>query len=262
MTDWGDLARELDLWRAAGRQPTFWWRDDDAVAASPALTELRCIAQAPVALAVIPAAPDRSLEDSLAPFLANWPLASVLQHGIGHRNHAPAGAKNSEFPAGRPLAEILLGLEEGLARLQNAFGPRFLPVLTPPWNRIADHLLPYLPPLGFCGLSRFSEPPFEAPNPVAGLCEINAQVDVIDWHGSRGFAGLDVVLPRLIGHLAARRTGRAAPDVPTGILTHHLVHDTATWRFLENLQDWLARQGAGGHLGGYFVATSTLWPPI
>ena len=258
MADWDDLARELDLWRAAGRRPTFWWRDDDAVATSPALMELRRIAQVPVALAVIPLAPDRPLQDSLAEYVAAWPLAFVLQHGVAHRSHAAQGTKNSEFPPGRPVADFLGDLEAGLARLQNAFGPRFLPVLTPPWNRIGDHLLSHLPALGYRGLSRFSEPPFKAPLAVVGLREINCEVDVIDWHGHRGFAGLDVTIGRLTAHLAARRMGQAAPDLPTGILTHHLVHDTATWRFLENLQDWLAEQDGGCE----FLAPPALWPPL
>ena len=73
--------------------------------------------------------------------------------------------------------------------------------------------------------------------------EINTQVDVIDWRGSRGFVGEGAALGRLVAHLAARRTSVVNAESPTGILTHHLVHDTATWRFLENLQDWLARRG-------------------
>lgn len=255
---WDGLAREMALWHSAARQPTFWWRDDDAVAWTPALAELQRIVQVPVALAVIPAAPDRPLEDSLAQSLLDWPRAFVLQHGISHHCHAPSGAKNSEFPASRPVAAMVSGLEGGFSRLQNAFGEHFLPVLTPPWNRIADSLLPHLPALGFRGLSRFSEPPFKAPLPVPGLREINTHVDVIDWRGSRGFVGLEAALGRLTGHLAARRTGSADPDLPTGILTHHLVHDAATWRFLENLQDWLAREGGSG----CFVAPSDLWPPL
>lgn len=258
MADWGDLARELDLWRAAGRRATFWWRDDDAVAASPALAELQRIARVPIALAVIPLAPDRPLQDSLAAAVESWPLAFVLQHGIDHLSHAAPGDKNNEFPATRPVAEALRGLETGLARLQNAFGPRFVPVLTPPWNRIADHMLTHLPALGLRGISRFSEPPFKAPPPVAGLREVNTEVDVIDWRGNRGFAGRDAAIGRLAAHLAARRTGQCAPDLPTGILTHHLVHDTATWRFLENLQDWLARQDGACH----FMAPPDMWPPL
>jgi hypothetical protein len=68
---------------------------------------------------------------------------------------------------------------------------------------------------------------------------VNTHVDVIDWHGGRGFLGEAAALDLLIGHLSARRQGRADPDEPTGLLTHHLVHDADTWRFLENLQDFI-----------------------
>ncbi|MEK9660397.1 MAG: hypothetical protein VW644_01455, partial [Alphaproteobacteria bacterium] len=37
---WDALAAELDVWAAAGRTATLWWRDDDADAASPALERL------------------------------------------------------------------------------------------------------------------------------------------------------------------------------------------------------------------------------
>ncbi len=256
--DWDDLAREMDRWREVGRLPTLWWRDDDAVAATPALKELRRVALAPLALAVIPAAADRPLEDSLAAFVGAWPEASVLQHGIGHRSHAAPGAKNSEFPASRPWPDIRDGLMAGKSRLQNAFGAQFLPVLTPPWNRIADAIPAQLPALGYRGLTRFDEPPFRRNSAIPGLAEVNTQVDVIDWRGSRGFVGVRWALGRLLVHLAARRLGVADPDLPTGILTHHLVHDTATWRFLENLQDWLAKRGDGSG----FVLPSTLWPIV
>jgi len=257
MNEWDPLARELDLWRAADRAPTFWWRDDDAVEATPALEELQRVAQVPLALAVIPAAPDRPLQASLAEMLVGWPQAFVLQHGIAHQSHAPAGTKNSEFPAMRPAADVEEGLMAAFARLRNNFGIQFLPVLTPPWNRIAAVWLPRLPALGFRGLTRFAEPPFGPPPLTEGLLEVNTAVDVIDWRGSRGFVGLEVALGRLVQHLAARRTGLAAPAIPTGILTHHLVHDTATWRFLENLQDWLAQRG----VRDAFVSPSVLWLP-
>jgi hypothetical protein len=132
-------------------------------------------------------------------------------------------------------------------------------VLTPPWNRVADEALPLLPALGFRGLSRFDELPFgRKKSPVAGLMEVNTQVDLIDWQGSRGFVGVEAALGRLVAHLAARRSGVADPAIPTGILSHHLVHDTATWRFLENLQDWLARRGELE----VFLDPRTLWPPL
>lgn len=255
--DWDDLAREYDRWEAAGRHPTLWWRDDDAVADSPALRQLMAVARVPVALAVIPLAPDRPLQPSLAGALADWPAASVLQHGIAHRNRAAAPAKKSEFPPEAPAAEIAAGLAEGRARLQRDFGARFLPVLTPPWNRIAPDWVGSLPGLGYGGLSRFGEPPYAAPPAVAGLHQVNTHVDVIDWRGGGGFRGEAPCLGRLVGHLAARRTGAAVPDQPTGLLTHHLVHDAATWRFLDNLQDWLARRGRPA----VFCDARDLWPP-
>jgi hypothetical protein len=241
--DWDGLAREIDLWAVVGSSPTLWWRDDDAVAASPALHQLQQIARVPVALAVIPLAPDRPLDPSLAASLAKWPAAVVLQHGIAHRNRAGRDEKKSEFPVETAPGEIAAGLAAGAAALAGAFGPRFVPVLTPPWNRIDRSWPEKLPGLGYCGLSRFGEPPYAAPAPVAGLMEINTHVDLIDWRGSRGFAGETACLGRLIGHLSARRLGRTDRLLPTGLLTHHLVHDAATWRFLENLQDWLARRG-------------------
>jgi hypothetical protein len=255
MADWDSLQREVDLWRAADRKPTLWWRDDDAVAATPALDQLKRVARGPLALAVIPAAPDRPLQDSLRDFVAGWPQASVLQHGFRHQSHAAAGAKKSEFPAGRDPGPDLAA---GFVRLQQAFGSQFLPVLTPPWNRIEASALPALPGLGFRGLTRFDEPPYRKNVAIPGLKEVNTQVDVIDWRGSRGFVGIEAALARLVGHLAARREGRADPALPTGILTHHLVHDTATWRFLENLQDWLAQRGEGAA----FVLPSSVWPPL
>ncbi|WP_374653376.1 hypothetical protein [Dongia sp.] len=255
---WDDLARECDLWRKSRARPTLWWRDDDAVAVTPALAELRRLAGVPLALAVIPMAPAAPLADDLGAYIGDWRLASVLQHGVGHLNHAASGDKKSEFPATRDLAEMELALQMGRGVLRSAFGPRFLPVLTPPWNRIADAALPLLPRLGLRGLTRFDELPYgRRGTAIPGIVEINTQIDVIDWRGSRGFVGEGVALGRLAAHLAARRNGTCAVEIPTGILTHHLVHDTATWRFLENLQDWLARRGELD----LFLDPPSLWLP-
>ena len=35
-----ELETELQTWRAAGRQPQVWWRDDDAVSLTPELEHL------------------------------------------------------------------------------------------------------------------------------------------------------------------------------------------------------------------------------
>ena len=241
MTDWADLARECAAWGEAGRTATWWWRDDDAVAATPELDELLRVARGPIALAVIPA----GLQPDLAPRLGLSPEAFVLQHGYAHRNAAPAGGRKSEFPDERDPVEIARDLETGFGGLSRAFGGQFLPVLTPPWNRVGGRTVAILQSIGFMGLTRYLPRPASR---VHGVNLVNTHVDVIDWRGSqgppRGFLGESACLALLVGHFAARRTGTVDPDEPTGLLTHHLVHDPATWRFLEKLRDFLANQAA------------------
>jgi hypothetical protein len=241
VTGWGDLACECDSWGAEGRTATWWWRDDDAVSATPALDQLLRIAHGPIGLAVIPA----GLQPDLAPRLRQSPEAVVLQHGYQHRNHATEGGRKSEFPDERDSQAIAQDLHSGFQKLSAAFGDQFLPVLTPPWNRIGGRTVAILQSIGFIGLTRYL--PRTAPQ-VHGVNQVNTHVDVIDWRGRNGppggFLGEDACLSLFIGHLRARRLGEADGDEPTGILSHHLVHDPATWRFLEKLRDFLANQAA------------------
>jgi hypothetical protein len=75
------------------------------------------------------------------------------------------------------------------------------------------------------------------------LINVNTHVDVIDWKGGRGFAGSDAILAQAVRHLQARRLGHADATEATGLLTHHAIHDSATWAFLERLFDVTAEQG-------------------
>jgi hypothetical protein len=65
--------------------------------------------------------------------------------------------------------------------------------------------------------------------------EANGHVDIVDWSGTRGFVGEGPALDGTIAHLALRRSGAADTDEPTGLLTHHLAHDDACWRFIDEL---------------------------
>ena len=235
MSRWDALQRECDAWAAGGRAVELWWRDDDAVADTAALRRLLAQTRVPIALAVIPA----GLEPSLPALLKNHALVSVLQHGFDHRNRAPAGGKKSEFPATRPWPEVADDLAKGRGRLADAFGRQFVPALTPPWNRIDPGHAAQLGALGFRGLTTYL--PRRMPTKV-GITQVNTHVDVIDWHGTRGFLGLEATLQLLVQHLTAKRLGQAEPAEPTGLLTHHLVHDTETWEFLGALLDWCAKR--------------------
>lgn len=241
MTGWSDLDRELAAWGEAGRVATFWWRDDDAAVPSPALDRLLRLAAAadvPVALAVIPA----ETGPALAADLRGRPGVSVLQHGYAHRNHAPPDAKKAELGAHRPPAEIGVELVRGRNKLRGLFGPSFRPVLVPPWNRIDPALAADLPRLEFAGLSTYggTAKPFSAP----GLTLIDTHIDIIDWKGGRRFVGTAAALDLALRHLAARRRGEAARDEPTGLLSHHRVHDRDAWAFIEAFADRLAAHPA------------------
>lgn len=238
--NWDALTAELDAWAAAGRVASLWWRDDDARRRGPALDRLVALADGrPLALAVVPADAEPGLRDLPT-------CVSFLPHGWRHVNHAPEGAKKSEFGPERPGFDRLADVALGWTRLQHLFGDRARPVFVPPWNRVEADFVPRLANAGMAGLSRFGRRKARAPAP--GLVEVNCHVDLVDWRGQhgnrRGFVGDAAALGALIAHLAARRTGVADPDEPTGVMTHHAAHDAGCWDFLAKLLAATAKHGA------------------
>src|SRR3546814_15026942 len=115
------------------------------------LLDLQRATGAPLTLAVVP----EGATAGLAAVLSGATGIAAAQHGASHRNFAPAGAKKSEFPPGRPAEECLDALAAGRRKLAALLGERLLPLLVPPWNRCADDLLPALPGLGFSAISTF-----------------------------------------------------------------------------------------------------------
>jgi hypothetical protein len=229
VTRWQALADEDARWGESGRAAELWWRDDDASDVTPSLDRLVGLARdtgMPLALAVVPAQATAALADRLA----DEPLVDVLQHGYAHANHALAPEKNIELGTQRPAMMTLGELATGWMALERLFGPRALPVMVPPWNRIAPVLVPTLPEIGYRGLSTFG--PRARVHPVRGLLQVNTHVDLIDWKGGRVFAGEDAALGVLVTALERARSGGGEP---VGILSHHLAMDAGAWDFLRSL---------------------------
>jgi hypothetical protein len=236
---WPDLVAELDRWGESGHVASLWWRDDDAVAPTPALTTLLQVAhEAPVGLAVIPA----EARPELPSFLEKMPRVSVLQHGWRHANHAAADAKKCEFPASRPEAAVAAELAEGRTRLERLFGKRVLPVFVPPWNRFADEFVPLLTKVGIRGLSAMASRKVKTLHP--NIASMDVHLDLVAWKNGKRFIGTAAALSGLIGHLRARRMGQAERDGATGILTHHLVMDRGAAGFLDRLVATVGRHQA------------------
>lgn len=245
MSTWRALEEELDAWADAGLGADFWWRDDDAVEPTPALDRLLDLSArhgAPLALAVIPARGAWALGERIAALDHVTPV----QHGFAHRNHAPGNQKKAELGAHRAEAAMCEELARGRALMAALFGSKFLPVLVPPWNRIAPGLVGALPGLGLTGLSVYGP---RGTAPPAGLAQLNSHIDIMRWRAPRGFLGEAEALDMVRGHLLARRQDHATHAAvdrsePTGILTHHLAHDDAAWNFLERLLNLVTRHPA------------------
>lgn len=237
--DWSDLRAELAIWRAEARDLPIWWRDDDAVEATGALTQLIELAETievPLHLAVIPS----DAKTSLAEVAGARPLVVPMVHGWAHHTHAPEGEKKAEF--GNPRAEAAAEMGLGLTRLKVLFPNDIIGFFVPPWNRIDARLIASLPSAGYAGLSTFT--PRQAAYPVPGLVQINTHLDPIFWRGGGGLVPPEQLISGLVKTLQDRRAGVTDAAEPLGLLTHHLVHDAAIWDFTRGVLEELLGGGA------------------
>ena len=225
----GDPWDRLD--RALNRRgrTLFWWRDDDAVAWTPALERLvAALGDIPFALAVIPASAGAGLP------------GRILQHGWRHTNHAPPGEKRAEFGPHRSAATMIGEIRTGRERLEQLYGPDFLPVFVPPWNRICPVLADALPAEGIAGLSAFRTP--------GTRFSTGTHIDPVDWRGGRRFRGVGPVLDDAAAQVAAA-------EGPVGMLSHHLVADAEGLAFLAEFARFVAAHPRAG-----WADPRDLWP--
>ena len=224
--DWTALDAELAIWRTEGLHLPIWWRDDDAIAPTPALDRLAALAEdlsLPVHIAVIP----KHAEPALAAYSRDRLLIRPLVHGWQHISHAPDGAKKAEF--GHPRPDAAHELAQALNRMQELFGDDLLPIFVPPWNRLDDGLLPVLADAGYVGVSTYL--PRDNRIAAPGLVQINTHIDPIFWRGTRSLVPPDTLIADITKQLQDRRKGLTDPQEPLGFLTHHLVHDEDIWGF-------------------------------
>ncbi|NIZ62025.1 polysaccharide deacetylase [Sedimentitalea sp. CY04] len=242
--DWTGLDQELQSWQDQGLTLPLWWRDDDAIEPTPHLdhlTELSEKLDLPVHLAVIP----RDATQALANHLATSSQLIPVVHGWAHQNHAPQGEKKAEFGAHRPVEQAVADAGRGLETLRALLGEDVTPMFVPPWNRISDDVVQELAGMGYTSLSTFK--PRTAAEAAPGLQQINTHLDPIHWKGSRSLVPPQQLVDQVTQQLISRRNGLADNIEPYGILTHHLVHDSAIWDFTEAL------------LGRLLTGPATIW---
>ena len=217
------IGPELARWKARGRTPVFWWRDDDARRVTPALDRLLALSSrfdAPITIAAVP--------DGDIPPLAKacWSIRGVelAVHGFRHENRAPPGWPSGEVNDLDRLADVVSDLGTAIDVFRRAgVTPR---LFVPPWNNAHPTLKRALGLQGL-GLSCYGEMRGEAEPD-----RLDAHLDVMRWKPEPRFRGAVRFLLRTRRLLAQRRR-MAAWDEPLGLLTHHLDHDEDAWRFLE-----------------------------
>lgn len=236
--DWTPLRAALRTCRAQGVAVPFWWRDDDAVAPTRALDQLKALSQRvgiPVHLAIIPAHMDQTLPSALDP-----DQQIPVVHGWAHTDHSEGRTKKNEFLTPRP--DALDETQRALSLMRARFGDDLRLMFVPPWNRIAPSVSDGLAQQGYTALSTFG--PRDTASAAPGLEIVNTHVDPIWWKGTRDLADPDQLIARAAAHLIARTNGDEDADEPFGLLTHHLVHTDAIWAFTEGFLNEMQNGGA------------------
>ena len=132
------------------------------------------------------------------------------------RQYKARGEKAAEFGSRRDADESIRQLAKGCERLTALFGPRFVPVFVPPWNRLSPQIARRLPEAGLVASSTFTQ--F---HPRA-LPYLQTHIDMIKWKKDRRFIGWRSAALRFDYQLARRRTNAGEP---LGILSHHLAQN-------------------------------------
>lgn len=238
--DWTPLRRALAKCRRENVPVPMWWRDDDAIAMTPALKQLTEMSErtgVPVHLAIIPAHVDPDLPKAI-----DTQHIRPVVHGWAHADHSSQGTKKNEFLT--PRKDAVQDVQAAFEKMTALFGSDLRRMFVPPWNRISDDVIHALAKQGCRALSTYGA----RSNPrLAGLDVVNTHVDPIWWKGSRDLVDPDTLIAEATAHLMARAVGHEDSTEPFGLLTHHLVHSPAIWSFAEA---FLVEMQSGG---------ATLW---
>lgn len=215
----------------ASSPPPVFFRDDDADRDLPELRSLLDIfasRNAPLSLAVIPGTLQESGVRLLCAASVRQPL-ELHQHGWMHRNHELQGRK-CEFGPSRSYAQQVEDIANGSARLRDAFGDRFTPIFTPPWNRCTSFTREALVDLNFRALSTIRSDKGIGSNEA--LTEIPVSVDIFHWRDAFRLKTEDELTNEFIDMSKSRSIG---------VLLHHKVMSKEAWQLLEQLLDALAK---------------------
>lgn len=222
-TDIGDkVAAILDRYPAA----TVFFRADDIAVPSikqNQLLELFARHDTPLGAAIVPAWFNSARWETLCRQVDDkHHLFAWHQHGWNHQNHELTG-KKQEFGPGAEPEQKRQNILRGRNKLAGILGVHFLPVFTPPWNRMDMDTMYILKNLGFRAISRYRNAKIPS---LPDLPDLAANIDLHTRKESGAGAGWEALLTELDQALA---TGIA------GFMVHHQRMNDAAFSFLETL---------------------------
>jgi peptidoglycan/xylan/chitin deacetylase (PgdA/CDA1 family) len=209
---------------------TVFFRADDIAIPSARqnrLLELFAQHDAPLCAAIVPAWINRSRWQNICRHVrGKHRLFAWHQHGWIHHNHETAG-KKQEFGPGASYQRKRRDILRGRDKLTDILGGHFLPVFTPPWNRLDLDTMHILKELGFRAISRYRGDRLPT---LPGLPDLSVNVDLHTRREDSAEAGWAGLLTELDQALA---TGVA------GLMIHHQRMNDAAFAFLDALLPWL-----------------------
>ncbi|MCK8603448.1 polysaccharide deacetylase family protein [Desulfoferrobacter suflitae] len=180
----------------------------------------------PLGMSVVPAWLSTIREQQLfASAPVEEPLWGWHQHGWRHVNWQRSG-KKSEFGDHRPFEKQWRDIWQGRQKMVSIFGEHFLPVFTPPWNRLSGCTLKILQQLDFRAVSLSKPFPKGHKNPL-GLNNLKVPLDLHTRKSKDAAKDFDELLAQLTTLLGRKE--------PVGIMIHHQRMTTFAYQFLDAL---------------------------
>lgn len=224
---------------------TIFFRADDV--AIPSAKQTRLLQtfinnNIPLCPAVVPAWISTARWEAICSVVRNHQhLFAWHQHGWNHLNHQASGKKQefgSDLPQGRKHAVLLRGRQ----KLETLLGRYFVPVFTPPWNRVDVETMTTLKELEFIGISRYRDDKLPA---LSDLPDIPCNVDLHTRKEATSAEGWEALLQELSTALGHGRVG---------FMIHHQRMNTNAFLFLDRLLELLGRsRNPVMHFGSLFT---------
>lgn len=227
--DWLDRLTQTIQQTSTNHTAHVFFRADDIGAggrAFEALCQLFRRHNVPLGMSVVPAWLSATRKRQLfecAPL--EEPLWGWHQHGWRHVNWQRSG-KKSEFGEHRPLEKQWRDIWQGRQKMLSIFGEQFLPVFTPPWNRLSGCTLKILHQLDFKAVSVTKPLPKSTKNPL-GLGNLRVPLDLHTRKAKDGAKDFEDLLTELAALLGRKE--------PAGIMIHHQRMTVFAYQFLDAL---------------------------